>query len=219
MLNIGCEPAVAESLANDLNANDHNTMNGEQVQESQKRENAGEEDRNGRTEETGIVERIRDILVGSQMRDYDGRLQRLGERLAGEAAQARAEAQKRLEDLENSLKREMESLTNRLNAEQSERRTAIEKLGRDLAETAKAFELKIKNLDEYAREIHDLHRQLLEQSKALSAEVKEKHEQTQAGLNRQAEQIRGSMMGRQALAELLSEVAVLLKNEPRRPGT
>jgi len=53
----------------------------------------------------------------------------------------------------------------------------------------------------------------------LSAEVKEKHEQTQAGLNRQAEQIRGSMIGRQALAEILSEVAGLLKNEPRRPGT
>src|SRR5258708_6356183 len=219
MLNIGCEPAFAEWLANDLNANDRNTMNGEQVQESQKRENAGEEDRNGRAEESGIVERIRDILVGSQMRDYDGRLQRLGEQLAGEAAQARAEAQKRFEALENSLKGEMESLTNRLNTEQSERRTAIEKLAHDLAETVKAFELKIKNLDEYAREIHDLHRQLLEQSKALSAEVKEKHEQTQAGLNRQAEQIRGSMIGRQALAEILSEVAGLLKNEPRRPGT
>jgi uncharacterized phage infection (PIP) family protein YhgE len=194
-------------------------MNGEQVQESQKRENAGEEDRNGRTEEIGIVDRIRDILVGSQIRDYDGRLQRLGERLAGEAAQSRAEAQKRFEVLENSLKSEVESLKNRLNTEQSERRTSIEKLGHDLAETAKAFDLKIKNLDEYAREIHDLHRQLLEQSKALSAEVKEKHEQTQAGLNRQAEQMRGSMIGRQALAEILSEVAVLLKNESRPPGT
>jgi uncharacterized phage infection (PIP) family protein YhgE len=219
MLNIGCEIAFGEWLANDLNTNHRNTMNGEQVQESQKQENAGEEDRNGRTEDTGIVDRIRDILVGSQMRDYDGRLQHLGERLAGEAAQARTEAQKRFEALESSLKGEMESLTNRLNTEQSERRTAIEKLGHDLAETAKAFELKIKNLDEYAREIHDLHRQLLEQSKALSAEVKEKHEQTQAGLIRQAEQIRGSMIGRQALAEILSEVAVLLKNEPRPPGT
>ena len=219
MLNIGREPAFGEWLANDLNANHRNTMNGEQAQESQKRENAGEEDGNGRTEDTGIVDRIRDILVGSQMRDYDGRLQHLGEQLAGEAAQARAETQERFEVLENSLRREVESLTNRLNTEQSERGTAIEKLGHDLAETAKAFELKIKNLDEYAREIHDLHRQLLEQSKALRAEVKEKHEQTQAGLIRQAEQIRGSLIGRQALAEILSEVAVLLKNESRPPGT
>jgi hypothetical protein len=193
-------------------------MNGEQVQESQKRENASEEDRNGRTEESGIVDRIRDILVGSEMRDYDGRLQRLDERLAGEAAQARAEVQNRFEALENSLKGEVESLINRLNAEQAERRTAIEKLGHDLAEAAKAFELKINNLSEYACEIHDLHRQLLEESKALSTEVKEKQEQMQADLNRQAEQLGGTIIGRQALAEVLSDVALRLKNEPRPPG-
>jgi phage host-nuclease inhibitor protein Gam len=209
---------AAEWLSNDLNATDRNTMNGEQAQESQKREDASEEDRNGRTAETGIVDRIRDILVGSQMRDYDGRLQRLDERLAGEAAQARAEVRKRFEALENSLKGEVELLTNRLNAEQAERRTAIEKLGHDLAEAAKAFELKINNLAEYAREIHDLHRQLLEESKALSTEVKEKQEQMQAGLNRQTEQIGGTIIGRQALAEVLSDVALRLKNEPRAPG-
>jgi phage host-nuclease inhibitor protein Gam len=195
-------------------------MNGEQVQELLKRENASEEDGNGRAEESGIVDRIRDILIGSQMRDYDGRLERLDERLAEEAAHARAEVQKRFEALENSLKSEVESLTNRLNAEQVERRTAIEKLGHDLAEAVMAFELKIKNLDEYAREIHDLHRQLLDESKALSTEVKEKQEQMQAGLNRQSEQIRGTMIGREALAEVLSDVALALrlKNEPRPPG-
>src|SRR5260370_27608442 len=175
MLNIGCEPAFAEWLANDLNANDRNTMNGEQVQESQKRENAGEEDRNGRAEERGIVERIRDILVGSQMRDYDGRLQRLGEQLAGEAAQARAEAQKRFEDLENSLKGEMESLTNRLNTEQSERRTAIEKLAHDLAETVKAFEWKVKNLDDDARQLPNLHPQHLHQPHPCTPEPNHNH--------------------------------------------
>ncbi len=218
MLNIGYEPIFAEWLANDLNASDRNTMNGEQAQESQKREDASEEDRNGRTAESGIVDRIRDILVGSQMRDYDGRLQRLDERLAGEAAQARAEVRKRFEALENSLKGEVELLTNRLNTEQSERHTAIEKLGHDMAEAVRAFELKIKNLAEYAREIHDLHRQLLEESKALSTEVKEKQDQMQAGLNRQAEQIGGTVIGRQALAEVLSDVALRLKNEPRPPG-
>ena len=218
MLNIGYEPIFAEWLANDLNASDRNTMNGEQAQESQKREDASEEDRNGRTAESGIVDRIRDILVGSQMRDYDGRLRRLDERLAGEAAQARAEVRKRFEALENSLKGELESLINRLNAEQAERRTAIERLGHDLAEAAKTFELKINNLAEYACEIHDLHRQLLEESKALSTEVKEKQDQMQAGLNRQAEQIGGTVIGRQALAEVLSDVALRLKNEPRPPG-
>jgi hypothetical protein len=194
-------------------------MNAEQVQETETRENANAEDRNGGIEESGNVDRIRDILFGSQMRDYDGRFQRLEERVARESAEARADVQKRLEALENFLKGEVESLKNRLNAEQSERGMASEKLARDLGETGEALEVKIKYLDEHAaREIHDLRQQLLEQSKALSAEVKEKHEQMQAGLAHEAEQIRGAMTGREALAEMLSELALRLKNEFRVPG-
>lgn len=194
-------------------------MNAEQPQDSQKRADATEENRDGRIEEGGVVDRIRDILIGSQMRDYDGRLQRIDERLSREAAEARASMQRRFDSLENFLKSEVESASKRLNAEQSEDHTAIEKLGHDLSETVKAFESKIKNLHDYAREIHDLHRQLLEQSKALSVELKEKHEQMQADLNRNAEQIRTSMIGRQALAEILSEVAQRVENESRSPST
>jgi hypothetical protein len=189
-------------------------------QESEMRnDDPNAEQSNGRIEESGKVDRIRDILFGSQMRDYDGRFQRLEERLARESGEARADVQKRLEALENFLKGELESLKNRLNTEQSERGVATEKLGRDLGETAKALEQKVKNLDEHAaHEIHELRQQLLEQSKGLSAEIKEKHEQMQAGLSREAEQIRGAMTGREALAEMLSEVALRLKNEFRVPG-
>src|SRR4051794_5759440 len=40
---------------------------------------------NGNVDETQNVDRIRDILFGPQMRDYDSRFQRLEERLALEA--------------------------------------------------------------------------------------------------------------------------------------
>jgi hypothetical protein len=209
----------AEWPTNSLSVKGPKTMNSEALQESEMQENANAEDRNGPIEESGKVDRIRDILFGSQMRDYDGRFQRLDERLTKEAADARADVQRRLAALENFLKGEVESITNRLNAEQSERGNAIEKLARDLVETAKGLELKMKNLDEHAgRDIHDLRQQLLEQSKALSAEIKEKHDQMKAGLDREAEQIRGAMTGREALAEMLSEVALRLKNEFRVPG-
>jgi hypothetical protein len=170
-------------------------------------------------EEAGKVDRIRDILFGSQMRDYDGRFQRLDERLAREAAEARDESQKRIEGLENFLKAEVQSLTHRLNSEQSDRSGAIERLAHDLAETARALEGKIKNLDDQtAREFHSLREQLLEQSKALSAEIKEKHDQMKSNLNHEAAQIRHAMTGRESLAEMLSEVALRLKNEFRVPG-
>jgi uncharacterized membrane protein YccC len=192
-------------------------MNAEQAQESETRRNA--ETRNGEIDESGKVDRIREILFGSQMRDYDGRFQRLDERLAREAADARADMQKRLEALENFLKGALESISNRLNTEQSERGHAIEKLARDLSETARSLELATKNLAENSdREIHALRQQLLDQSKALSDEIRDKHEQMKAGLDREAEQIRGAMTGRETLAEMLSEVALRLKNEFHVPG-
>lgn len=192
-------------------------MSLEPVHQSDVPENA--EPRNGTIDESGKVDRIRDILFGSQMRDYDSRFQRLDERLTREATDARADTQKRLEALENFLKGALESLTNRLNTEQFARGHAVEKLAHDLAETAKTLELATKNLGEHAdREFHALRQQLLEQSKALSDEIREKHGQVKADLDREAEQIRGAMTGRESLAEMLSEVALRLKNEFRVPG-
>jgi len=193
------------------------TMSAEPVHESEMQGNAA--NRNGVIEESGKVDRIRDILFGSQMRDYEGRFQRLEEHLAQEAAEIRADARKRLDTLESFMKGAVESVTSRANTEQSERSNAIEKLGRDLAETAQNLDSRIKNLGEQTgKEIHALREQLLEQSKALSEEIREKHDQMKAGLDREAEQIRGAMTGREALAEMLSEVALRLKNEFRVPG-
>ena len=101
-------------------------MNPEPVHQADTPENA--DTRNGAIDESGKVDRIRDILFGSQMRDYDSRFQRLDERLTREAADARADTQKRLEALENFIKGALESLTNRLNTEQFARGHAVEKL-------------------------------------------------------------------------------------------
>jgi len=170
-------------------------------------------------DESGKVDRIRDILFGSQMRDYDERFQRLDERLARDATEARNDVQKRLEALEGFLKSEVESLRNWLRSEQAERGNAVEKLTRDIAETARGLEMKLNNLDERAgRDVHDLRQQLLEQTASLRSEMRERHDQVQANLGREAEQIRGAMTGREALSEMLSEVALRLKNEFRIPG-
>ena len=170
-------------------------------------------------DESQNVDRIRDILFGSQMRDYDGRFQRLEERLVREAAEVRGDLQKRLEALEGFMKGEVESMTNRLRAENAERNQALGKLAHDLGETARGLELKLTNLDnQAAKDIHDLRQQLLEQSKALSTEIAEKHQQMKAGLEQEAQQIRGAMTGREALAEMLSEVSLRLKNEFKVPG-
>ncbi|MFL6531212.1 MAG: hypothetical protein ACJ8KX_12135, partial [Chthoniobacterales bacterium] len=127
--------------------------------------------------------------------------------------------QKRIDALEGFFKGEIESVRNRLGAEHSERAQHVEKLARDLAETARSLDSKINSLGEQSgRELQDLRQQLLTQANALSAEIRAKHEHMQAGLSREAEQIRTAMTGREALSEMLSEVALRLKNEFRVPG-
>jgi len=174
---------------------------------------------NGAIDESGNVDRIRNILFGSQMRDYDGRFQKFEERLTREAGELRSDLQRQLHALEAFMKGEVESMTNRVKTEQSERGQAFEHLARDMAETARGLELKINNLDsQAAKDIRDLREQLLEQSKALSAELKEKHDHLKGQLDHEAGQIRDAMTGREALAEMLSEVALRLKKEFRVPG-
>jgi single-stranded DNA-specific DHH superfamily exonuclease len=88
-----------------------------------------------------------------------------------------------------------------------------------MGETVKGLELKISNLDsQAAKDIRDLRAQLLEQAKALGDEMKEKHDQMKGRLEHEAGQIRDAMTGREALAEMLTEVAMRLKNEFRVPG-
>ena len=194
-------------------------MNAEQTENPQVVNFNNPENHGGEIDENGKVDRIRDILFGSQMRDYDSRFQRLDERLTRDSMEARNEVQKRIDGLENFLKSEVQSLGNRLNAEQTDRGNAIARLAHDLAETARTLEGKIKYLDEQsATEMHDLREQLLEQSKALTAEIKDKHDQMKAGLDHETEQIRNAMTGRESLAEMLSEVALRLKNEFHVPG-
>ena len=170
-------------------------------------------------DESGNVDRIRNILFGNQMRDYDSRFQRLEDRLIKEAATLRGEVQKRLDDLESFMQGEVETLTNRLRSEHTDRTGAIERLGRELAETSRGLESRLHGVDEQmANSIRDLRQRLLEQSKALSAEVKERHEQLQTALDGEAGQIRGAMTGRESLAEMFTEVALRLKGEFRVPG-
>jgi len=175
---------------------------------------------NGTIDESQNVEQIRNILFGSQMRDYDGRFQRVEERLTREANELRSDVQKRLDALEAFMRGEGESMTHRLATEHAERSQAFEKVGRELGETARRLEEKINNLDNHAaKETREVRQHLLDQSKALSGEIKEKYDQLKAGLEQESQQIRGAMTGREALAEMLSEVSLRLKNEFRVPGS
>src|ERR1700735_4587522 len=68
----------------------------------------------------GNVDKIRDILFGSQMRDYEARFARLEETLIKETLEIRETNRRRFDQLETFIKREFETVQAKFKAERDE---------------------------------------------------------------------------------------------------
>lgn len=167
----------------------------------------------------GNLEKIRDILFGAQVHDFEKRFARLEERLLKETADARADTKKRFEALESFIRKEVESLADRLKAEQGDRAESIKEVGRELRETAKALEKRLASQDEQAtKSQRELRQQILDQSKNLTDEIRNRNRETTTALTRELTELRALKTDRAALAGFLTDVAVRLTNDMKAPG-
>jgi hypothetical protein len=164
------------------------------------------------------LEKVRDILFGSQMREVDRRFARLEERIAKDTRDLKDEIKRRLDAFEQFVKGENESLSSQLRNEQAERADGDAKQARELADTTRAFERRTTTLDEQqARNQREIRQQLLEQHQRLSDDLREKVDEVLAALAREAQELRHDKTDRQALAALLKEMAMRLTDEFKLP--
>lgn len=169
--------------------------------------------------EASNIDKIRDILFGVQMRDYEKRFSRLEERLLKEAGDLRDETRKRFDALETFVKSEFEAVTQRLGAEQRMRDESVQAVSRDLRDTGKSLERKLSEFDEQTtRTQRELRQQILDQSKSLSDEIRQKYEELSALLEREVAELGDAKTDRASLASLFTEVALRLNNEFKIPG-
>ena len=80
--------------------------------------------RGAEPESAASLEKVRDLLFGVQMRDYERKFARLEERIAKETSDLRDEVRKRLSAIEAVVQREVDSLSDRLKGEQENRTNA-----------------------------------------------------------------------------------------------
>ena len=100
------------------------------------------------------VEKIRDILFGSQIKNYDTRFGRLEETLVRETTDLKDTMKRRFESLEDFFKSETAALAARLKAEREERATTLSGIDRDLKASHEALAKKIVDLDGSTGEAH-----------------------------------------------------------------
>lgn len=159
--------------------------------------------------ETQNVDKIREILFGNQMKDYDKRFVGLENHLQKQIKELREESQKRLDAIEIFIKKEVDALSDRLNAEQSVRSESEQKINKDIKETAKRLAMQIEQLqDKQNNKARDVQQQLLELSKDLSKEIQKNHRESSDALAQAVKELNEEKVAHTTLSEILMELAI-----------
>jgi flagellar hook-basal body complex protein FliE len=163
--------------------------------------------------DAGSVDKIRDILFGNQMRDFDRRFSQMEDHLAKATLDLRDETQKRIDALELFFKKELESLKHRIKSESDERADGDGRVNDELKSTASALKRAIAQVEEKLSEsATELRQQILEQSKSLTAEIQSKSEQASESLRSSTNALDETKIDRSALAEYFIEMAMHLSS-------
>lgn len=202
------------------------------------------EDRNARTQASGemsqaelraavqvavnngdaYLERIRDILFGGHWQQITRQLAHLESLLQQETTQLKQETTQlkemflhRFDNLEAYVTTEVESLNKRL-AAQRRQSDAIEQLAHEASALGDTFEQKAAALAQQTEASqHELRESLLEQSKALAQDIRDRYDDLSTRLEQQLEDLRQVKTDRGDLASLFGEMAMRLDPEGAVP--
>ena len=165
------------------------------------------------------LDKVRDILFGGQMRAVESRLQGLEERIMREQAAMRTDFNKQLADLDANAKRDAQTLNDRLGAERTKRTEELKALSAEIKEVLRSLEKRHVKLEELSgladAEIRD---QILQQSRAISAEIERLSQRVTADLNREVASLRNDKTDVFALVSVFSDMATRIAGESRPPA-
>jgi uncharacterized phage infection (PIP) family protein YhgE len=160
------------------------------------------------------IEKIRTILFGNQMRDYETRFVRLEEQLTKEVAELREDFRRRNDAIESFVRQELEALSERIAGEYEGRATSLKEISKSIDELSAGLDQKTHQLEEQlGKSNRELRQQVLTQSKQLRDDMQQGIAELTAVVSRELQQIRGSKTDRNALAGLLTELAARLSTD------
>ena len=163
----------------------------------------------------GSVDKIRDILFGTQIKSYEARFSRLEESIARDLAEMKDASSRRFESLESFLQKETDALGSRLKAECQERTEQLRDIACDLKTSSEALSKKILDLNnKTAEEQSSLRQHLMKESRKLLDDIRQKSDTLTALLERRTTELREVKLDRTAFAAMLNELAVQISQEP-----
>jgi hypothetical protein len=171
--------------------------------------------------EVGGVDKIRDLLFGTQIQDYDRRFSKLEERFLQRVKDIEAETTRNLSTFESHAKRQVDSLGSQLREEKDLRAEAEKEIERALREHNQALEKRLRTMsDQLAQLERELSDRVTQETHSLRDDIKRKNEDIQQMIETMFAALSNVKTDRNLLAGLFVEVAKCLNHEggPKNGG-
>ncbi len=160
------------------------------------------------------VEKIRDILFGGNMRDYDKRFARLEDRLVSDIERLSQDVFKRFENLDSYIRKEFEDLSNKLHAEKTERKQDREENLGEIKSLQKNTDGKFADIEQQSSaEMRTLRTSIHEQGNELLEMVRTTRDDLANTISEETRELQDIKVARSDLAELFSELALRLNRD------
>ena len=157
------------------------------------------------------LERIREILFGGTLHQYERQLNRIRDRTRHEVDDLREEVDRRFLELESYVRREVEALGDQISKGLQRQDEALSALSRDLAGMGEGNAKKIGRLgDQMAKSHRTLRSQILDESKRLTADLRRKHEETLDRIETAIAELQADRVDRATLSGIFQEISVRL---------
>ncbi len=162
----------------------------------------------------GNLDKIRDILFGGYIRDYEKRFRRFEERLNQEGIQLRDELLQRVKSLEDLLVSETEALTEKAKLDRQERYETQQDLVREINLLKTDVNNRFTQLDEqFSKDIKQLRKQFQSQFQELTVQLRQQKENLTLLIKQELEQIKEEKLDRSDLAAFFTELALRLNKD------
>lgn len=166
----------------------------------------------------GNVDKIRDILFGSQMRDFEQRLEVTEKRLVEAIERTAKDMERRIDRLDKYARREVDKLSEQIKEERKTRVAEGKSSAGELSGLAEQVESWFAEVDEQlANESRELRNALHDQGEELTAQIREARGQLQDSLQKETSELKDDKLAREDMAALLTEVAMRLNKDFKLP--
>ncbi len=164
--------------------------------------------------EVGEIGKIRNILFGRQMEDYEKRFAQLEERITSQIDALGGKIADQLKKIEASMNAQDDALMERLNSEQSERSQGTEVLSQELVAAKDEITNTIDALAlQQSQEIEAVNKELKALSSELSDEIHIQQVEAAKNLDKAVEALEEDKLARKALSQMFLEMAGRLSEE------